>query len=155
MLSKATSSTIFWVFGMTRPGIETRFPRPLMNTLLIRPMAWLCITVHIYFDYSYFWIRLAYRYFEYQNKLMTKFTFHFPYPFWLIVFFSYHELYQLADLYKFDMICLYGKDFYKPGALSDILLYYKGEIWFWFLSSFLVTLQRLESPVCLPEQVDN
>ena len=29
----------FWVFGMTRPGIEPRSPGPLANTLLIRPMA--------------------------------------------------------------------------------------------------------------------
>ena len=27
----------FWVFGMTRPGIEPRFPEPLANTLLIKP----------------------------------------------------------------------------------------------------------------------
>ena len=35
----ATSNTIFWVFGMTRPGIETWSPEPLANTLLIRPIA--------------------------------------------------------------------------------------------------------------------
>ena len=34
MLSKEASSTIFWVFGMTRPGIEPRSPGPLANTLL-------------------------------------------------------------------------------------------------------------------------
>ena len=28
----------FWVFGMTRPGIEPRSPRPLANTLSIMPM---------------------------------------------------------------------------------------------------------------------
>ena len=33
MLSKAASSTIFKVFGMTRPGIELGFPGPLVNTL--------------------------------------------------------------------------------------------------------------------------
>ena len=33
MLSKETLSPIFWVFGMTRPGIEPRSPGPLMNTL--------------------------------------------------------------------------------------------------------------------------
>ena len=27
----------FWVFGMTRPRIETQAPQPLVNTLLIRP----------------------------------------------------------------------------------------------------------------------
>ena len=32
MLSKEVSSTIFKVFGMTRPGIEPRSPRPLANT---------------------------------------------------------------------------------------------------------------------------
>ena len=35
LLSKAVSSIIFWVFGMTQPGIEPRSPRLLANTLLI------------------------------------------------------------------------------------------------------------------------
>ena len=34
----AESSTIFWVFGMTQPGIEPRSLGPLANTLLIIPM---------------------------------------------------------------------------------------------------------------------
>ena len=34
MLSKVASSTIFWVFGMTRPGIKPRSPGPLANTLI-------------------------------------------------------------------------------------------------------------------------
>ena len=29
----------FWVFGMTRPGIEPRSPGPLANTLTARPMS--------------------------------------------------------------------------------------------------------------------
>ena len=41
VLNKAASSTIFLVFGMTQPGIEPWSPRPLANTLLIRPMVWL------------------------------------------------------------------------------------------------------------------
>ena len=39
VLSKVASSTIFWVFGITRPGIEPRPPRPLANPLHIRPIA--------------------------------------------------------------------------------------------------------------------
>ena len=39
MLSKTESSTIFWIFGMTRPRIESRPPGPLVNILFIRPMA--------------------------------------------------------------------------------------------------------------------
>ena len=39
MLSKEASSTIFWVFGMTRPGIEPRSPGPLANTLTPRLMS--------------------------------------------------------------------------------------------------------------------
>ena len=38
MLSKEASSTIFWVFRMTRPGIEPRSPGPLANTLTARPI---------------------------------------------------------------------------------------------------------------------
>ena len=47
MLSKEASSTIFWVFGMSRPGIEPRSPGPLANTLTARPMApWLQDQLH-------------------------------------------------------------------------------------------------------------
>ena len=34
------SSAIYWVFGMTWPGIETQSPGPLANTLPTRPMGW-------------------------------------------------------------------------------------------------------------------
>ena len=40
VLRKVELSTIFWVFGMTQPGIEPWSPEPLANTLLIRPMVW-------------------------------------------------------------------------------------------------------------------
>ena len=40
MLSKEVSSTIFEVFGMTRPGVEPRAPGQLANTLPTRPMNW-------------------------------------------------------------------------------------------------------------------
>ena len=36
--AEAASNTIFWVFGMIRPGIEPRSPGPLANTLLIKLM---------------------------------------------------------------------------------------------------------------------
>ena len=49
VLSKVASSTIFWVFGMIRPGIEPWSTRPLANTLLINNMillvTWNPITV--------------------------------------------------------------------------------------------------------------
>ena len=38
VLSKEVSSTIFKVFGMTRPGIEPRSPGPLANTQPTWPM---------------------------------------------------------------------------------------------------------------------
>ena len=38
ILSKVVSSTILWVFGMTRPEIEPRSPWPLANTLPARPI---------------------------------------------------------------------------------------------------------------------
>ena len=37
MLCKAVSSSIFWVFGMTKSWIEPRSPGPLANTVLIKP----------------------------------------------------------------------------------------------------------------------
>ena len=39
VLSKEASSTIFWVFRMTRPGIEPRAPGPLANTLTVMLMS--------------------------------------------------------------------------------------------------------------------
>ena len=48
MLSKEASSTIFKVFGMTRPGIEPRSPGPLANTLTARPMSEIYIYIYIY-----------------------------------------------------------------------------------------------------------
>ena len=35
VFSKTASSTIFWVFGMTRPGIELRTPEPLASWLSV------------------------------------------------------------------------------------------------------------------------
>ena len=43
MLSKAASDTTFWIFGMTRSGIETRSPRLLANTLLMTSNGWYAI----------------------------------------------------------------------------------------------------------------
>ena len=45
VLTKAAPSIIFWVFDMTRPGIEPRSPGPLGNTLLIK-------MIHQYQDYK-------------------------------------------------------------------------------------------------------
>ena len=42
----------FWVFGMTQPRIEPRFPGPLVNTLTIMPMSG-DLTVQIKYDYFY------------------------------------------------------------------------------------------------------
>ena len=46
---KATSSTFFffWVFSMTQPQIEPWSPGPLVNTLLISPMARSDFYMHI------------------------------------------------------------------------------------------------------------
>ena len=48
VLSKAASSTIFLVFGMTRAGIKPWSPGSLANTQLIRPMApVICIYIYV------------------------------------------------------------------------------------------------------------
>ena len=47
VLSKAASSIIFWVFGMTRPEIAPRSPGPLTNTQVIKPMALLYIYIYM------------------------------------------------------------------------------------------------------------
>ena len=52
MLSKAVSSTIFWVFGITGPGIEPRSPEPLANTLLIQSIVIHRQTVSLYHNSS-------------------------------------------------------------------------------------------------------
>ena len=48
MLSKVLSSSIFKVFGMTRPGIEPRSPGPLANTLTAGPMSRLSIFLTLF-----------------------------------------------------------------------------------------------------------
>ena len=50
MFSKVASSTIFWVFGMTWPGIQLRSPGPLANVLTIMPTS--DIYIYIYKDKS-------------------------------------------------------------------------------------------------------
>ena len=52
MLSKEASSTIFWVFGMTRSGIEPRSPGLLANTLTARPCQNLC---YKYYFFTFFY----------------------------------------------------------------------------------------------------
>ena len=51
MLSNGVSSTIFKVFGMTRPGIESKFPGPLANTLPTGPMSRLYSSIKTDFVY--------------------------------------------------------------------------------------------------------
>ena len=43
VLSKEASSTIFWVFGMTQPGIEPRSPGALVNALTTMSMSGITI----------------------------------------------------------------------------------------------------------------
>ena len=60
VLSKEASSTIFKVFGMTRPGIETRSPGPLANTLPTWPMNAIeeCLNWIYWGDIDYFfWLK--------------------------------------------------------------------------------------------------
>ena len=47
---KAAPNTIFWVFGMTWPEIEPWSTRPLVNTLLIRPIAQVYYTLYDRYD---------------------------------------------------------------------------------------------------------
>ena len=53
MLNLEVSSTISWVFGMTRPGIELQSLGPLANALTILPInlhiqLYICIYIFIY-----------------------------------------------------------------------------------------------------------
>ena len=70
MLSKEGSSTIFWVFSMTRPGIESRSPRPLANTLTIMQISrkyilvspWTFqLTLEYIYIYIYIYTRVSWR----------------------------------------------------------------------------------------------
>ena len=40
LLSKEASSSIFWVFSMSWPGIEPWSPGPLVNSRAVMPMGW-------------------------------------------------------------------------------------------------------------------
>ena len=64
MLSKEVSSTIFWVFGMIRPGIEPWASWQLANTLLATP-----IDIWIVFCYS---INMEATSYEDKNEQLTK-----------------------------------------------------------------------------------
>ena len=68
VLSKEVSSTIFKVFGMTRPRIETRSPSPLANTLpTIQKVTWVKILfMHVTFKIWYL------KYFQYENEPMDR-----------------------------------------------------------------------------------
>ena len=63
-ISKEASSCIFWVFGMTRPGIEPRSPGPLANTLTITLYIYIyvcvrvCVCVCVWWIEFNFWRRL-------------------------------------------------------------------------------------------------
>ena len=53
VLSNEASSTMFWVFGMTRPEIEPRPSGPLANTLIIIPLGrFFCRQLN---DFKYFY----------------------------------------------------------------------------------------------------
>ena len=56
MLSKVVSSSIFKVFGMTRPGIEPRSPGALANTLTAGPMS------RFNFKYNYHYLYFIYNF---------------------------------------------------------------------------------------------
>ena len=59
VLSKEVSSNIFWVFGMTWPGIESHSPWPLANSLPTRKLAGMCVCVYIYI-YIYIYTFLSF-----------------------------------------------------------------------------------------------
>ena len=68
MLSKTASSRIFWVTGMTRPGIEPQSLGPLANTLLIKSI----------YIYAIFFkldnVKLSYEFLSYYYILYKKIT---------------------------------------------------------------------------------
>ena len=64
MLSKVVSSSIFKVFGMTRPGIEPRSPGPLANTLTAGPNTHTHTHTHIHthiyiYIYMYIYVEMT------------------------------------------------------------------------------------------------
>ena len=73
MLSKVVSSSIFKVFGMTRPGIEPRSPGPLANTLLV--YITLLSLLYCYYNnyYYYFYIYFNYYYYYYYYYYSLEF----------------------------------------------------------------------------------
>ena len=62
MLSKVASSTIFWVFGMTRPGIEPLSPRSLGKVKRKKDM----------FDFSLFSNAFRLQGFVWKQKYLRK-----------------------------------------------------------------------------------
>ena len=62
MISKAASSTIFWVFDKTRPGIEPCSPGPFANTLLLFQSFYKSIFFFVYHFLSFSLAILLYLY---------------------------------------------------------------------------------------------
>ena len=73
MLSKEASSTIFWVFGMTRPGIEPRSPGRLANTIYIYIYIYIYMYIYIY-KYLYIYIYIYIYIYYFLFVLILAFT---------------------------------------------------------------------------------
>ena len=61
-----------WIFGMTQPEIEPRSPRPLVNTLLIRPMAQVNIILTKQFELTILYSQLYW--FKYSYLILIIFN---------------------------------------------------------------------------------
>ena len=118
MLSKAASSTIFWVFGMTRHGIEPRFHGLFANTLHIYSIA-SCEWYSLYTEILSHWVPISYGLVPHLSKKLSK----FPYTeilsyIYIYSFFAFYFL--LFQIWKFyegynvvweDMLRILGMTF--------------------------------------------
>ena len=101
MLSKEASSTIFWVFGMTRPGIEPRSPGPLANTLTTIPVVCMKhlkrVRDHLFHSVKWFQAFLStnnnsIKYQPFINTQLNRFKFSKHEWFYFVLIISFHRV---------------------------------------------------------------
>ena len=120
VLSKAVSSTIFKVYGMTRTGIKPRSPGPLANTLTTRPMSRLYLISYIV-AYKY-WISytVAYKYlisYTVAYKYLISYTVAYKY---LIYIVAYKYLISYTVAYKYLISSSSSSSSSSRAASTDI-----------------------------------
>ena len=97
---KSTNKYYFWVFCITRSGIEPRSSGPLPNTLLHRPMAW------IQYNWCFGWVIFQTKEFNPVNIELKKKVF-------------YKKIFGIHLFFLYGIVCLFVTNDFE----SQLLMY--------------------------------